>query len=75
MVRVIVNSSGGAIAGTGHTNIVASIDGDTAYAFDCGNSDYVKNGDYPNGVNSNHFYKVGDKNGTKRVAKIIRIAP
>lgn len=54
--------------GHGHTNIIASVNGNNILAYDCGNSNRVKNGKYPDGSPTLNFLK-----NDKRPARIIRV--
>ena len=57
---------------SGHTDIIASIQNGVVYGYDCGNSDNVKHGKYPNGVPNPYFITDSVKH---RPAKIIRVTP
>ena len=56
--------------GSGHTNIIASVKGGVVYGYDCGDSKWVKHGEYPNGIPNPYFIKDAQKH---RPAKIIRV--
>ena len=64
-LRVPINRDGS--SGYGHTDIVASINGNDIKGYDCGSSKFVKHGAYPDGVNIDWFLT------DKRAGKIIRV--